>query len=659
MPRQPDLLQPALHVQPSGGASGPRLWVRRLAIWRDSGGEILRDISLRPGLNIIWSPDGADADTTSPRDGPMGHGSGKTLFCRLLRYCLGEDRFAPEDQRQLIGTVLLNGLVGAEVMLDGRCWAIVRPLGIRRRHMAVPERSLDEVAAGEGTSTGLDPFLDAVEQAILTADLDQLVPGHRHERRSWPIALAWLMRDQECRFDHVLDWRSAASDSDSPARGLNQTEKLDALRAFLQAITLDEQSNRAEAARLDEKRRELEQELGHQRWEIDRARTRLAQALALTEDALTDGPMAVDILRNAAEQRLAAAAHIPPEDAVSELEAARNEYEVARAELDTLARRTSALDAQISEIPRTISQIESEIPGLSYTQHEAESPISPVCEVPIDRALAEGCGLSYTLPDLETCRQRLAKRQRELTETRERSESKKAERAQAQQQLAILQQQAKQLLNRLRSLERARDAREANWYSARRLLDEVTRLAELLDRYETSQRNLQQIMTDIGTARERVGALRDKQTRMFGRLTAKFDPIVRHLVGPEAQGRVALTGNGLELVLRMDGDRSTAAIDSLKVLAFDLAALCLSMEGATRVPAFLVHDSPREADLGLTLYHRLFQLARSLEEIGEKPLFQYIVTTTTRPPSDLAEEPWMRQTLRGAPAGERLLRCDL
>ena len=109
----------------------------------------------------------------------------------------------------------------------------------------------------------------------------------------------------------------------------------------------------------------------------------------------------------------------------------------------------------------------------------------------------------------------------------------------------------------------------------------------------------------------------------------------------------------------MGGDRSTVAIDSLKVLAFDLSALCLSIEGVTRVPAFLVHDSPREADLGLPIYHRLFQLARWLEAVSEQPLFQYIVTTTTRPPLDLAKEPWLRLALRGAPAGERLLLCDL
>ena len=41
------------------------------------------------------------------------------------------------------------------------------------------------------------------------------------------------------------------------------------------------------------------------------------------------------------------------------------------------------------------------------------------------------------------------------------------------------------------------------------------------------------------------------------------------------------------------------------------------------------------------------------------PQFQYIVTTTTRPPKGLAVEPWLRLTLRGSPGTERLLRRDL
>jgi hypothetical protein len=106
------------------------------------------------------------------------------------------------------------------------------------------------------------------------------------------------------------------------------------------------------------------------------------------------------------------------------------------------------------------------------------------------------------------------------------------------------------------------------------------------------------------------------------------------------------------------GERSTAAIESLKVIAFDLAVLCMSMEGATRLPAFLVHDSPREADLGLSVYHRLFDLVSGLEG-GSTSAFQYIVTTTTQPPPEFQKEPWLRLELRGAPPEERLLRCDL
>ena len=171
----------------------------------------LRDISLAPGLNIIWSPDGADDIAAGGQTNAIGHGSGKTLFCRLIRYCLGEDRFATEAQRERIGTALLNGLVGAEVILDGICWAIVRPLGVRRRHMAVSNGNLEEIAAGEGSSTGLEPFIQAIEQSIITPALADLIRPGTGEA-VWPVALAWLTRDQECRFDDVLDWRSPASE---------------------------------------------------------------------------------------------------------------------------------------------------------------------------------------------------------------------------------------------------------------------------------------------------------------------------------------------------------------------------------------------------------------------------------------------------------------
>ena len=660
MPLQPDLLgQPSLTVQPIVGQSGPRLWVKRLAIWQEPGGEKVRDISFRPGLNIIWSPDGGDAlSSESPTDA-IGHGSGKTLFCRLLRYCLGEDRYAAEDQRERVGVAFLNGIVGAEVMLDGVCWAILRPLGVRRRHMAVAGGNLDEIASGEGTSTGLEPFLDAVESSILTTGLAALISGQRSDRRSWPIVLAWLTRDQECRFNDVLEWRSTASDSDSPARGMTQTEKLDALRAFIIAITPEEHAKRAEVANIDDQRRALEQEIGHRRWEIDRTQSRLAGALGVSAETLADGPLAVEQMRKAAQDRLASAAKLPAGQPRSGVDAARREHEGARAEWTRLEAERIRIEATIPESEKMASQLQGELPGISFSKSEAESPICPICDVPIDRALAEGCGVSHKLPDLEACRQRLAFRKKNIEDEISRLASLRSARTQTLQQLALAKQRVDQLAESLAAIEKARDAREGAWYSARRLVDDVERLSELIGTQETAQKSAREIASRLETERAVLGAFRDKQARVFGRLSEKFDPIVRRLVGSDAKGRVTLSGNGLEPNVNMGGDRTTAAIDSLKVLAFDLAVLCLSIEGATRVPAFLIHDSPREADLGLSIYHRLFRLVTEIEGSDGPPQFQYIVTTTTRPPEDLAVEPWLRLTLRGSPGTERLLRRDL
>ena len=199
MPQQHELFEAQpLAVTPAPGAEGPRLWVKRLVIWKTPGGEKIRDIELAPGLNVVWSPDGAFVNSLGVEEKTIGHGSGKTLFCRLIRYCVGEDRFSTEEQRERIGSAFPDGIVGAEVMLDGTCWAVVRPLGVRRRHVAIANGNLDEIAAGEGSSTGVEPLIHAIEKSIITPAVIELVRA-RSEGAVWPVALAWLTRDQECR----------------------------------------------------------------------------------------------------------------------------------------------------------------------------------------------------------------------------------------------------------------------------------------------------------------------------------------------------------------------------------------------------------------------------------------------------------------------------
>ena len=169
---------------------------------------------------------------------------------------------------------------------------------------------------GEGTSTGMEPFIEAVDQSIITTALAELVRP-RSDGPVWPIALAWLTRDQECRFDDVLDWRSPTSESDSPipASGQEKGPRLEALRAFLMAITPEEQTTRSEVSGLSEQRRILDQEIGHRRWEIERTQGRLLSALGLEGQSLPEMPLLIDVMRRSAGERLTAATSFPREAA--------------------------------------------------------------------------------------------------------------------------------------------------------------------------------------------------------------------------------------------------------------------------------------------------------------------------------------------------------
>lgn len=91
LPGFDDTLAPARpSLIPVNGREQPAIWVAKLAVyksWPPSPASRLRVVELRRGLNIIWArPDGANA--AARRLG--GHGAGKTTFCRLLRYALGD-----------------------------------------------------------------------------------------------------------------------------------------------------------------------------------------------------------------------------------------------------------------------------------------------------------------------------------------------------------------------------------------------------------------------------------------------------------------------------------------------------------------------------------------------------------------------------------------
>jgi hypothetical protein len=76
------------------------------------------------------------------------------------------------------------------------------------------------------------------------------------------------------------------------------------------------------------------------------------------------------------------------------------------------------------------------------------------------------------------------------------------------------------------------------------------------------------------------------------------------------------------------------SVPALSLLSLYLACLSVGVCGLGTHPKILIHDSPREGDLELHIYHRLFEFILELDRAFGKrePSFQYIVTTTTTPP---------------------------
>ena len=655
MPRQLELLgRSGLEVQPEANRSEPRLWIRRFVVWSEPG-VVLREIRLRPGLNIIWAPDPADRSGVSEQDAILSHGSGKTLFCRLLRYCLGEDRLAPNEQRDKISQAFPKGRVGAEIVVDGIQWAVVRSVGIDRQHFAVRDVDLEAVESGDLEPAGIDPFLEAIAAGVLSEEVAALV-ARDDPPSAWRITLAWLARDQECSFDKPLDWRSPDSDSGSPARPLSPRQRLDALRALIGAIVPEEYQLRTEIEALEAQRNQADQEATLRRREAERLRTRLVSDLGQGQSDLPPGKMAIEPLRRAALD-LAKSAVVDPRD-LSDIEGLRSEAESARGRRVDLEQKLAVVNARIPEIEALLSRIRGELPGVSVRVDRSEHIVCPICEVPVDRALADGCNLSHKLPDLDEAKQKMAQLEQDQARESHRLQETRSERSRIVQELEPARSDEASATERLRTAERARDARSDAWFKARLLIDEVNRLDQLYNEQEQMRSRVDALDLEIQEKREQAEAFRGRHADVFNRLSRLFDEILRELIGTDAVGKVALDGKGLRLSVELGGERSTAALDSLKVIAFDLAAMCMSIEGRAHQPAFLIHDSPREADLGLSIFRRLFHLVHGMEGIGARPQFQYILTTTTSPPEELRQAPWLAETLGGA-AGERLLKCDL
>lgn len=658
-------VDPPQQVRPAADRLEPVFWVRRICVVQElkAGAEhLVRNVELRRGFNVIWAPTRQPTDGNALfQSGVAGHTAGKSTLCRLIRYVLGEHGFATEKTRKRIRDKFPTGWVVAEVVVAATAWVVARPFGVGAHPFSIPDATLDQAFDGGGRAP-YQAFVDALAEVTLSGLPSKTFPSSDEPVR-WEHVLPWLSRDQECRFADFLEWRHSSSGADAPS--LTVEERQFVMRSVLGLITDQErQELQTNAGLLTKKREAAEQQplLSHQA-AVDHGRVKALLGVELDPPVtgLFGRQSRIELEKQTVDLdgRMRV---LTSSDRRASLQAALEQA----VGFEANARRdVQETDTRLNAESFAVEQLTARAAGDEQAALLAAlPPPSDYCNVPMSLARERDCPLAVSRPiDFSAMRSERTAAQ-ELADQRLLVAS-----------LTALVEKKRQAC--VQAEARTYEARKAflaaaTSYDEQRglLLGERARLAQVerlvRDAEEAWNRSMEHAETvktiggEIEASYARQDQIRREGREALERFSATFDYIVRAIIGNEVQALVDTSGRSLALVVEHHGERDSAALATVKLLGFDLAALTESVQGRGSFPRFLIHDGPREADMAPDIYERLFLYARQLENCFDgHPSFQYIVTTTTRPPSDFLEEPWLRLTLRGTPADERLLRCDL
>lgn len=627
-------------VTPKPERPEPMVWFRELRFLTDlSRNTEIRRVEMHRGLNILWAePEDPDVEQGLYRDGLAGHATGKTLFCRLLRHLLGEEPFGTKAQRDGIAAKFPSLWVVASVRLNQESWVVGRPLAAAGADFAVKEESVDAVLSGEPPLGGFKEFTNAVEAALGS------IAKKLHPDEGWRHLLPWLTRDQEARFANLAAWRESASEGDNPQTKVSDRHLL--MRAVLDLLDLKEPDLRvsieADLAKIETGKAtttRLQTELKTKTESRDTKARALAGKDAPPElDALQQRVASmVEVLKEALAER----EKQPESPAVAK---ARKAYDDANDLAKDTERQISTLQTQIQD--KTKQQTESLLIVRNLRTGNVEDPTreakgwcTRTIQVARERCcVAKGSGSDESATNIAE----LDKKAQAMTAEIETLKSTQSE-----------------MKRQLPKLISDRDCKKLEWENVSRVanrdLVDLARKIENADgvlglfldvanaqrALDTHSKSMEKFEKDVERKRKEAGDLRANMDLNRMHFANVFADIIRAVMGKSVAAKVSIDANGIATHVERNGELSGAALDTIKTLAFDLAAVVLSIEGRGSHPRFLVHDGPREGDMARIIYERFFIYTSELEKAFLTPddaSFQYIITTTTHPPASMREK---------------------
>ena len=658
-----------LSLAPAAGREEPALWVSKLAVYKDwppSKDTLLRQvIELHRGLNILRALETGSTDEASRL---AGHGAGKTTFCRLIRYVLGEEPAGSKGFRDGFRAKFPTGWVLAEVYVAGQRWLVGRSLsGGSYNPFAKLNGSLNDEFAESPSRLGFKDYEKAIDDAVFSGMKFRTLADSQ-KTLDWPRLMPWLSRDQEAHFSGLLEWRRE-QDSDSQSPNVSADDKSNLIRLTLGLVDAEEQKLLAEFARKAESHEQKMRDRPKLEFTVEREKKSLEDKLGLKVES-PDAPLLqqevdkkVTQLRNESDQALASVKQNEEIDKlIAEVGQRRAEWNVVNAMVEEAEETFDLEDARLRGVPpppkKPKDPLRETLNGLG--------PFRGYCSHPMDKAWKANCPIAHERPAddeiTDTTKKLAANSQSEAAKVA----SLKAE-LERRRKLAAPKQQALQTAAGALTMARERHQKELEKLKAP--AQEAARIEAVLASYRKACADLAAWDVEIKMLKrdkESLDAKLSDLTKHHQKLLAQFGDIfnfvAQRMLGKAVTGRVRFSGKMIVPELEYHGLRDSAALKVVRWVIFDLASLALGITNtAAHHPRFLMHDSPREADLAASIYVSLFNAAQELEAAGGKaPAFQYIVTTTEPPPDLLNRKPWVIDPILDASSENgRLLGVDI
>lgn len=615
----------------------PRLWVKELAVYQEWKPDALqRRISLRQGLNIIWAE--------PSEQGAGGHAAGKTTFCRFLRYLLGDSNFGNDTFRDAFRNRFPNAWVAGEVHLDGEPWLVARFVGVTGSpHWSARGVTFDKLFDHGLERLAYADFTRALQKVFVQPLPIEVYPGSG-KQVDWAHLLAWLSRDQEARYDHVLDWRSGYGGASSLG-DIHSADRTLLVRTVLGLTQSGELEARRDHMQILRDKNDCDTLIPKLTYARDRAEKEYRRVMNAFETTVTESTLSAEKTGLDKEETriLGLIREMRQRDGAGDLLPDQRDKIIGQ--LMDLAKRLEDTEADDKKTKLALDFHEGRITQEEYRKQLAQMPLrADQCSAPLELAVAHKCQLAETLhpnrfseqvlSELKTTQGALQARLSGIQERLARLKREQAEAVKEKQRLEG------QITNTRKKHQQRIEAFEDDLALVRRKHEATSILLTLTEELEAERKKSERLQGEQRKSTDYQETLRQKATVRQSEFSDVFGLLAGRVLQSENRGTVRFQAEDIKLELDYS-DLTSTALTTLKILIFDLAALLASARQSAQHPGLLIHDSPREADLTASIYRRVFDIVKDEEFNDAEAPIQYIITTTEPPPDHLNQIPWL------------------